>query len=593
MPTIVVVDDVASIRKVMAKFIARMGHRVLEASSAAEAIEITRRERPELIISDILMPGMDGFELARQLRSDPANENLQILLCSAAYDENEARGLAADCRIAAFIQKPAEPKVWQQTIEAALRATPPTIIPSAEPAAAPMANAAAAEPFEQQHQRLISGKLLEKVNALTTTTTRLSSLLALGQKLAGESDPLAQLNQFCNSARSIMGAKYAAMGIRQTTTDPRRLFVGGERHESAARPPLEPAFLIEVMDKRRPMRFDAQGACPCNPEYLANIFGANIRRTPAISVGAVVAAPIATSAETYGWICFAQKPGIKQFDAEDQQLAITLGAQLAVAYENAIRLHSILRHNETLEQRIADRTSELRRSNQELEQFSYTAAHDLQAPLNTVMGYLRRLERVNDERLDADARQAMEGIVRAAAGMQQLIQDVLNYSKLDGRRRAFQPVESELAVKTALDNLSADIAQCSARIEVGGLPIVRADSTQLAQIFQNLIHNAIKFRGEGSPVVKISAEQNGPDWTFCVRDNGIGIAPEHSERIFNLFERVCSVEQFPGSGIGLAVCKKIVEQHGGRIWIESKVGEGASFYFTMQPAAMELARSAA
>jgi signal transduction histidine kinase/CheY-like chemotaxis protein len=580
MPTIVVVDDVTSIRKVMAKFISRMGHRVLEAASAAEALEVVRRERPDLVISDILMPEMDGFELARQVRADPANEHVRILLCSAAYMENEARSLANDCGIVGFIQKPAESKVWQQAIEGVFQNSLPAV------------TAAPAQQFEQNHHRLLSDKLLQKVNTLTAMTARLNSLLALGPRLAEESDPRLLLSHFCSSARSIMGAKYAAMGMRPTASQPRILCNGGEYQEGAAAPP-EPAFLIEVMDNRRPSRFDARTACPCNPEFLSNIFGNLHRRGPAVPIGSVVAVPIATAAETYGWLCFGQKPGAEVFTGDDQQLATTLAAQLAVAYENALRHQSIVRHAETLEQRITERTSELRRSNQQLERFSYTAAHDLQAPLNTVMGYLRRLERVNDDRLDADARQAMDGIVHAAAGMQQLIQDVLKYSKLDGARQALHSVESESAVRAATENLRADIADRSARIEIAPLPTVRADSTQLTQLFQNLIHNALKFRGQREPVVNVSAQREGAAWKFCVRDNGIGVALEYSDKIFNLFERACSSDQFPGSGIGLAVCKKIVEQHGGRIWIESKVGEGSSFYFTLPAVTLDLARSAA
>jgi light-regulated signal transduction histidine kinase (bacteriophytochrome) len=234
------------------------------------------------------------------------------------------------------------------------------------------------------------------------------------------------------------------------------------------------------------------------------------------------------------------------------------------------------------EARLKDLAAELERSNSELEQFAYMASHDLKEPLVTVGGYLRLLERRHRQALDENAtgylRNALEGIRR----LEQLIGDLLSYSRAGSRGKEFRPVDPSAILDTALANLSGVIETRNAVVTRDPLFEVMADGTQFLQLFQNLISNGIKFCRDPSPRIHVAALRNDKNETvFSVRDNGIGIAPEHTEEIFLVFRRLHDRKKFPGTGVGLATCKKIVERHGGRIWVESSPGEGATFLFTV------------
>jgi light-regulated signal transduction histidine kinase (bacteriophytochrome) len=227
------------------------------------------------------------------------------------------------------------------------------------------------------------------------------------------------------------------------------------------------------------------------------------------------------------------------------------------------------------------RTNELSRSNRELEQFAYVASHDLQEPLRMVASYTQLIAQRYREKLDADADEFIGYVVDGATRMQALINDLLTLSRVSTRDTAFDKIDSKAALDKALGNLKLAIEETGARIVCGSLPMLNADGTQLTQLFQNLIGNAIKFRGDNPPCIEIGAEQQDEEWVFHVRDNGIGIAPEYFERIFLLFQRLHGRHEYPGTGIGLTLCKKIVERHGGRIWIASEQGKGTTFYFAI------------
>ncbi len=244
--------------------------------------------------------------------------------------------------------------------------------------------------------------------------------------------------------------------------------------------------------------------------------------------------------------------------------------------------------NVELEARVQERTGELEEanaklsySNRELEQFAYVASHDLQEPLRAVNSYAQLLSRKYQGNLDAKADKYLGYITEGATRMQQLINDLLEFSRVGTRVKALQPIDCETLLSKVLDNLKIAIAESRTRVTHAPLPTVMGDEIQLIQLLQNLIGNAIKFRCEESPQVHISTEQTQNEWVFAIRDNGIGMEAEYLDRIFTIFQRLHSKSEYPGTGIGLAVCKKIVECHGGRIWVESTPGVGSAFYFTI------------
>ncbi len=233
------------------------------------------------------------------------------------------------------------------------------------------------------------------------------------------------------------------------------------------------------------------------------------------------------------------------------------------------------------EQELHRTLEELKASNTELEQFAYVASHDLQEPLRGIAGLAQLLQQRYQSQLDSQADEYINLIVDGTQRMQTLINDLLAYSRIGRRGQSIQSTEVEAALKASKENLSVAIREYGATITNESLPLVQADATQLIQLFQNLIGNAIKFRAERPPQIHIAAADAGDFWQFSVRDNGIGIEPQYFERIFLVFQRLHTRREYKGTGIGLAICKKIVERHGGKIWVESDPEQGSTFYFTL------------
>lgn len=237
--------------------------------------------------------------------------------------------------------------------------------------------------------------------------------------------------------------------------------------------------------------------------------------------------------------------------------------------------------NTTLERKVQQRTSELERKNKELEQFAYVASHDLQEPLRTTTGFVEALRKQYKGKLDEHADRYLNYIAQSSDRMKTLIKDLLDYSRI-GREKQFVPVNCNMMLAEVLSDLDTVISESQAVINVGDLPVVNAFPTELKLLFQNLISNSIKFRRRGiAPLIRVDVQPRNGYWKFSVHDNGIGIDPSHQDRIFIIFQRLHNRTDYEGSGIGLAHCKKIVELHGGEIWVESAASKGSTFFFTI------------
>jgi signal transduction histidine kinase len=255
-------------------------------------------------------------------------------------------------------------------------------------------------------------------------------------------------------------------------------------------------------------------------------------------------------------------------------------------------LFLIVRHAEKLlqgqeakrklaEQALAEKAQDLQRSNSDLEQFAYVASHDLQEPLRMISSYAQLLAKRYKGKMDGDADDYFGFMVDGANRMQALIADLLVYARVDSRAKEKQPTDCNAVLDRVRRDLTMAIQESGAIVTIDPLPTIEADETQLAQLFQNLVGNAIKFRNGNAPEVRVSFEAQANDWLFAVKDNGIGIDPQFRERVFAIFQRLHTQADYSGTGIGLAVCKKIVERHGGKIWLESEVGKGTTFLFTV------------
>ena len=278
----------------------------------------------------------------------------------------------------------------------------------------------------------------------------------------------------------------------------------------------------------------------------------------------------------------------KRAETALQEHKIHLEELVATRTAELIRANELLQRDITerkrVQQELTRKLEELARSNAELEQFAYVASHDLQEPLRMVASYTQLLARRYKSKLDADADEFIGFAVDGASRMQQLIEDLLSFSRLTTRGKALTWTQAEAACNAAIGNLQESIKDSNAVVSVGPLPAVLADASQLAELFQNLIGNAIKYRNERRPEIHVDARPHGNEWVFSVQDNGIGIEQQYFERIFQMFQRLHTRKDYPGTGIGLAICRKIIERHGGKIWVESQPRQGSTFLFTIPQA---------
>jgi len=291
-----------------------------------------------------------------------------------------------------------------------------------------------------------------------------------------------------------------------------------------------------------------------------------------LGITSMLDAPVRTARGIVGVICIEHAGPARQWTLDEQNFAASMADLIALNYEAYARKQA--------ETALRQTVIKLTQSNAELERFAYVASHDLQEPLRAISGCVQLLERGYREKLDAKASELIGHTVEGVARMKGLIDDLLAYSRVVKTHTKLKPLDLQAMLAQAQRNLEAAIAESAAVIDCDKLPTVHGDPTQLTLLFQNLLGNAIKFRGTQAPLIHVFAERQPGFWKIGVRDNGIGIDQQYFERIFDLFQRLHTRDVYPGTGLGLSICQKIVHAHGGEIWLESTVGQGTTFFFT-------------
>ncbi len=267
--------------------------------------------------------------------------------------------------------------------------------------------------------------------------------------------------------------------------------------------------------------------------------------------------------------------------AERNTSLLTLQAFISVVQVTMLLLVAALTERQLAENLLLEKTKELERSNKELEQFAHIASHDLQEPIRSIVGFSQLLSKKFEGKLDVQSKKYLDFIVGGARRLQMLIEGLLQFSRFGKDEIKLEPVNFNQVVKEAMNNLDGLIQERQAVVHYKNLPILRAHYAFMLQLFQNLISNSIKYCDRESPHIEIWADEKNKTWEFSVQDNGIGIDPQYQELIFIIFQRLHGKEKYPGTGIGLTICKKIVERHGGKIWVESMMNQGATFKFTL------------
>ncbi len=390
-------------------------------------------------------------------------------------------------------------------------------------------------------------KSLHDINLATTSTLDLPAVLRLLMEKVSAFFPHSSIHIWLVNPESNRLERTASLNIDDAAWKRRRL----ER---------DPPLVTQVITSKMPVIVANIQADPrtLDAEFYRGQGLVSYLGMPLVAKGEAVGDLVLLTREEHHFI------------NEEIEFLSTLTGPAAIAIQNS-----------QLYEQIRRQAADLERSNTELEQFAYLASHDLQEPLRMITGYTTLLAKRYKGKLDQDADDFIGYAVDGAQRMHRLIQDLLTLSRVETRGKEFAPTDCEAVLNDTLVNLEAAIQDSGATVTHDALPKVIADSGQLVQVFQNLIGNAIKYRDSRAPLIHVSCQLRAKEWLFSVKDNGIGIDPKNAERIFVMFQRLHTRREYPGTGIGLALCKKIIERHGGKIWVESQEGEGATFYFTL------------
>ena len=561
--TILVAEDDPEARELLILLLGA-GYRILEAADGLEAFEILSSQAPDLLITDIVMPRMDGYELVRKVRSDKRTANLPVILCSASYHERDVREMARSLGVVDTIAKPYDMDVVRNTVQEAL-ASRRSVVPTAS-----------------------RSELSDDVTrCMREAQERLNAMVAFSRRLFAEKENRGIASCASSAAREILLAQCA------------RVFLGqGETGESSVASGLGEAELARLLSSQMYLDLCAvvadQGGSAMFPMTPAESPIEPERARPGDFVS-MLGVPIASASHRYGYLCVLNRIGLGAFTEEDLGIARAIAAQIAVAYENAIHCREleseiaqraameeeVRRLNRELERRVSERTAELEQANRELETFSYSVAHDLRSPLRLIDAQVQMLSAGGMGKLPRPVVVQLEQIRRGAQHMSALIDGLLALSRVRHVEMHRKPVALDDLVARAIEVLSAESGERAIEWRAHPLPMVECDEDMMLQVFLNVLGNAVKYtRPRSLATIEIGFER-GPQPNVYVRDNGVGFDMSYASKLFGLFQRLHRQDEFEGTGIGLATVSRIIARHGGRIWAESAVGEGAVFRFTL------------
>ena len=531
---ILLVEDSRTQALQMVKLLEGAGWAVKHATSAEQALELLGQETPDLILIDFYLPGVRGDALCRQMRARIDTRVVPIVILTGDTGQQvEINGLESGADD--FISKSVDQEVLLLRLRALLAKT----------AIAPRSQAGTDPGFHQA-----------RILAVDDSRTYLAYLVG---KLQAESYRVDTAYTGREAIERLRGEDYDCVLVDLVMPDMDGIEVC--RQLQALRQQFGRSAMVLMLTAKE------------DNESLARALEAGADDFVGKSSDIVV---IKGRIRALLRRKFYEEEHTRRLSAELR--AKELEAEHARIQKEAAEGRAALVDS------LQKTATALQRSNEELQQFAYVASHDLQEPLRVIVGYVELLERRYKDTLDENAREFIQFVVDGALRMKALIADLLAYSRVESRGGVLLPTDLGAVMRDVTRNLSAAIEESGAEITHEALPTVNGDRSQLTQLFQNLVGNAIKYRGAQPPRITIQVQNKESLWTFAVRDNGIGIDPQHFDRIFVIFQRLHGSEEYPGTGIGLSIAKRIVERHGGRIWVESNGSEGTTFWFTLVPA---------
>jgi K+-sensing histidine kinase KdpD len=537
---ILVAEDDPEARELLLLLLEGGEYSLLEAADGMEALDLLRSEQPDLLITDIVMPRMDGYELVRRLREDDRTAHTSVIFCSASYHEREVREMARSLGVQSTLAKPFDHQTVRTIVDATLAA-----------------RSSLADTVSTPAVQVIGG-----------AEERLSALVAFSRRLFGHTEAEAIVESTCHAARDILLAQCAQLvladdqGTRHTCT------ASGLSSEQVERL-LKTRLYIDMLQTLE------QGGCALFPMTPAGTASNGGSHQPGDFVS-MLGVPVASVSHRYGYLCVINRIGLPGFTDEDLGVARAIAAQLAVAYENARRYYD-------LEQRVAERTAELEVANRELEAFSYSVAHDLRAPLRLIHAHVQMLRDYRGPPTGREPLIHLDQIQRGAREMSALIDGLLALSRISHMEMRREMTSLDELVKRAVNQVRQE--NSGDRVvewRLASLPSVACDPDLMLQVFANLIDNAVKYsRQRAHAIIEIGVGSAEGERYVFVRDNGVGFDMRYAHKLFGVFQRLHRQDEFEGTGIGLATVSRIIERHNGRIWADSRLGQGAEFRFTL------------